>query len=265
MTATYKPVLRYPGSKWNLADWIISHLPPHIHYLEPYFGSGAVLFCKPRSKIETINDLNGDVVNLFRVLRERPQELADLIYMTPWARSEYRESYQQTGDKMEDARRFIVRCWQAHGARLNTSCGWKNEGCGAQGKIVVHVWRDLPERILAGAERLRGVQIESAPAVDVVKRLAGPHVLVYADPPYLNVAPLYAERTSLDEHREMLTVLNEFPGPVLLSGYANDLYADELGEWTEHHKSANADGGRDRTETLWLNPIAANAREGMLF
>jgi DNA adenine methylase len=259
------PILRYPGSKWNIADWIVSHMPPHVHYLEPYFGSGAVLFRKPRSKIETINDTNGDVVNLFRILRERPQELSDLVHMTPWAREEYRSSYNSTDDEIEDARRFLVRCWQAYGTRLNTSSGWKNEGCGAQRKIVVHVWRALPQRILAVAERLRGVQIENVPAVDVIQRLAGPHVLVYADPPYLDVAPLYAEKTSVDEHREMLSVLKNFPGPVLLSGYANDLYAEELGEWTEYHKAANADGGRERTETLWLNPVAMNTREGVLF
>ncbi len=260
-----KPVLRYPGSKWNIADWIIGHMPPHVHYLEPYFGSGAVLFRKPRSKIETINDIDGRVVNLFRILRERPQELADLIYMTPWSREEYRESYQQTGDEMEDARRFIVRCWQAHGTRLNTSSGWKNERCGAQGKIVVHVWRDLPKRILSAADRLRGVQIENSPAVDVICRIDGPHVLTYADPPYLDVMPLYAEPTGVEEHREMLEILRACKGPVLLSGYANNLYADELGAWTEYHKSANADGGRERTETLWLNPMAMSMREGVLF
>lgn len=260
-----KPVLRYPGSKWNIADWIISHMPPHVHYLEPYFGSGAVLFRKPRSKIETINDLNGDVVNLFKVLRDRPEELAAAIHMTPWAREEYRMGYERTVDDFENARRFIVRCWQAYGTRLNASSGWKNEGCGAQGKIVIHVWRDLPKRILAVAERLRGVQIECAPAIDVIQRLAGSHVLIYADPPYLNVAPLYAEKTSVEEHGEMLGVLKDFPGPVLLSGYENDLYADELGEWTRYHRSANADGGAARVETLWLNPVAVEMREGVLF
>ena len=260
-----KPVLRYPGSKWMIADWIIQHMPPHVHYVEPYFGSGAVLFKKERSKIETVNDLNGDVVNLFRVLRERPQELADLIYMTPWSRKEYRSSYEKTGDELEDARRLLVRCWQAFGTRLNTSSGWKNEGCGAQGKIVVHVWRDLPERILAVAERLRGVQIENVPAIDVINRLAASHTLIYADPPYLGVPPLYALRTSEDEHRKMLDALKASPGTVLLSGYENDLYSRELVEWEEVRVRANADGGRVREEILWLNPATVEMREGMLF
>ncbi|MBW2673936.1 MAG: DNA adenine methylase [Deltaproteobacteria bacterium] len=240
-------------------------MPDHVHYVEPYFGSGAVLFKKERSKIETVNDLNGDVINLFRVLRERPQELTDLIYMTPWSREEYCASYEMTGDELEDARRFLVRCWQAFGTRLNTSSGWKNEGCGAQGKIVVHVWRDLPERILAVAERLRGVQIENSLAVDVINRLAAKHTLIYADPPYLEVPPLYAMRTSEEEHCEMLDALKASPGPVLLSGYENDLYSCELVSWEECRVSANADGGRVREEVLWLNPVAVEMREGMLF
>jgi DNA adenine methylase len=260
-----KPVLRYPGSKWNIADWIISHFPPHIHYLEPYFGSGAVLFRKARSKIETVNDINGDVINLFRILRDRPQELADLIHMTPWARTDYRASYEMTGDELEDARRFLVRCWQAYGTRLNTSSGWKNEGRGTQGKIVVHVWRDLPKRILDTAERLRGVQIEQGRAVDVICRLRGSHVLIYADPPYLGIRPLYSEKTNEEEHRKLIAVLKASPGPVLLSGYANDLYAEELADWKEYHKTTNADGGREREESLWLNPVATEQREGMLF
>src|SRR5690554_1056987 len=111
--SSMKPVLKYPGSKWNIAKWIISFMPPHTTYLEPFFGSGAVFFQKPPSKVEMINDIDGNVVNLFRVIREHPEELAALIEMTPWARDEYYASYEKTGDSLEDARRFLVRCWQA--------------------------------------------------------------------------------------------------------------------------------------------------------
>lgn len=260
-----KPVLRYPGSKWNIADWIVRHMPDHIHYLEPYFGSGAVLLCKPRSKIETVNDIDENVVNLFRVMRNRPQELAHIIYMTPWSRAEYYDSYEMTGDELEDARRFLVRCWQSYGARLSCRSGWKNEGCGSQGRVGIYVWCDLPGRVLDIAERLRGVQIECASAVEVINRIAAPHVLIYADPPYLGIDPLYATKTSEDEHREMIAALNASPGPVLLSGYENELYAAELADWTEYRVRARADGGREREEILWLNPIAQEGQEGRLF
>ena len=90
-------ILHYPGSKWSMADWIISHMPPHKTYLEPFFGSGAVFFNKTPSELETINDLDGDVVNLFRVIRDRPKELAHLVRWTPYSREEYYNSYQLGG------------------------------------------------------------------------------------------------------------------------------------------------------------------------
>ena len=108
-----QPILKYPGAKWRLAKWIIEQMPPYKVYLEPYFGSGAILFNKEPKGIETVNDIDGNVVNLFKVIREKPLELARLIELTPWARDEYLQSYEKTGDSLEDARRFLVRCWQA--------------------------------------------------------------------------------------------------------------------------------------------------------
>lgn len=113
------PVLKYPGAKWRLAVWILERMPPHEQYVEPFFGSGAVFFRKQPSRLETINDLDGDVVNLFRVIREAPEELAAAAWATPWAREEYEASYERPGglDPAERARRFLVRCWQSHGSR----------------------------------------------------------------------------------------------------------------------------------------------------
>ena len=262
-----KPVLRYPGSKWSMAGWIVDHMPPHKHYLEPYFGSGAVFFSKPRSKVETINDINGDVVNLFSVLRTRPEELAAAIYMTPWARAEYYESYNRTGDPFEDARRFLVRCWQAYGARINWRSGWKNQVAGSAGKVVTAVWQDLPARILSVAERLRGVQIEQVPALELITRCRNENVLIYADPPYLGWSKrgLYSEGMEEAEHLDLLKALKRHPGPVILSGYFTDLYHEELDGWIRRDKKAMAEGGRAREECIWINPVAAEALEGCLF
>lgn len=110
-------ILHYPGSKWSLADWIISHMPDHTTYLEPFFGSGAVLFSKPRSTLETVNDLDGEVVNLFKVIRERPEELAYVTRFTPHSREEYYLSYQPSEDELERARRLLVRLWQGRGGK----------------------------------------------------------------------------------------------------------------------------------------------------
>lgn len=120
-----KRILNYPGSKWSMSDWIIGNMPQHEVYLEPFFGSGAVFFNKPPVKVETINDIDGRIVNLFRVIREQPEELSRLILFTPFSREEYKLSYQVDPDPLEDARRFLVRCWQAIGAKKE-ECLWLN-------------------------------------------------------------------------------------------------------------------------------------------
>jgi DNA adenine methylase len=251
------PVLRYPGAKWRIADWIISYLPPHTHYLEPYFGSGAVFFNKPSSKVETINDIDDQVVNLFRVLREQPDELARLIEFTPWSRQEYYESYTPADNSLESARRYLVRCCQSHGSMLSGKTGWKNDVSGLPGSATATVWRLVPKRILVMASRLKRAQIENLPALEVIERHKSPAVLIYADPPYIiktRSGELYAHEMTDADHEELLEVLDKHPGPVLLSGYANPMYDERLKHWDRVTKKAMAEKGKERTEVLWINP-----------
>ncbi|HIT33814.1 MAG TPA: DNA adenine methylase, partial [Candidatus Faecousia intestinigallinarum] len=116
-----KSIFRYPGSKWSIAEWIISHFPadyPKMVYLEPYCGSSAVFFNKQPGVVETINDLDGDVVNLFRVLREQPEDLKRVLELTPYSREEYVRSFEPCEDSVEKARRFMVKTTQALGAKI---------------------------------------------------------------------------------------------------------------------------------------------------
>lgn len=254
------PVLRWPGSKWSIAHWIIEHIPPHIHYLEPFFGSGAVFFCKRPSRIETINDIDKNVVNLFKVIRSRPEEIAELIEMTPWARDEYYDSYEQTGDELEDARRFLVRCWQAYGAKTSHRAGWRSDVRISSNASRTKTWRNLPTRILAVADRLRDAQIENQPAAQIIKRFSSPEVLIYADPPYLlstRSQRQYKHEMDDKDHLELLNLLDAHPGPVLLSGYDCPLYNDRLRHWVKRTKITVAEKGRYREEVLWINPVAA--------
>lgn len=132
-----KAILKYPGSKWRIADWIISNFPKHKVYLEPYFGSGAVFFNKEPSYIETINDIDGNIVNLFRVCRENPGELARLISLTPFAREEFQNCYEiECADAVERARRTLVRYHQSFGTCNSSkkqlaqcSNAWRTEMC----------------------------------------------------------------------------------------------------------------------------------------
>ena len=256
-------ILHYPGSKWSMADWIISYMSPHTTYLEPYFGSGAVLFSKKRTGIETVNDKNGDVANLFTVVRDRPEELARLVYWTPYSREEYYRSYEATDEDIERARRFLVRTWQAIGAKTSDRTGWRSnvQADKSPNKLASAQWREVPGRILQVTDRLRGVQIECKPALDLIKRYHLPDVMIYADPPYLlstRSTRMYAEEMTEEEHLELLEVLDNHPGPVLLSGYAHPMYDDRLRHWLRETKKVKAEAGRSRTEVLWINPVAAD-------
>lgn len=273
MSGARAAVLRYPGSKWSVADWIVRHLPPHRVYCEPFAGSLAVLFSKGRSELETVNDLDGDVVNLFRVVRNRPEELAAAIAMTPYARREHADSWEtpRTGEPVEDARRLLVRLWQNHGMRCGRKGGWAHatgyKAVPSGGGITPRTpqWVRLPERILAATERLRGVQIECRPALDVMGRYAHDDCLLYCDPPYVmstRGGAQYRHEMSDAEHIALLEALARHPGPVLLSGYASELYDGALPGWLVLTRPSVAEGGRARTETLWLNPTAVR-RLGM--
>ena len=261
---TPHPTLKYPGSKWRMAEWIISLMPPHKSYLEPFFGSGAVFFKKPPSRIETINDLDGEIVNLFRCIREQPEELMRAVATTPYSRGEYEQAwrhFKQGGqirpDGIEAARLTLVRYWQAHGSTVVYKGGWKNDRAGREYAYDVRYWRQLPEWIANAAERLKSAQIEQAPAVEVIKRFHHHDVLIYADPPYVlstrKGKQYIVEMTEDAQHIELLDALKEHPGPFILSGYDNDLYNIHLQGWTKLHRKAQAEGGAARMETVWLN------------
>lgn len=179
--------MKYPGSKWGSADWIISHFPEHHSYLEPFFGSGGVFFNKPRSDIETINDLDGEVVNLFRQIRNDPERLAREIYFTPYSREAYEMAYQKEPENdLEKAVLFYTRLNMGHGFRTQgEKVGWKLDVQGREKAYAAADWCKIPEKIMEAAERLRGVQIENRPAVEVIRKFNFENVLIYCDPPYV--------------------------------------------------------------------------------
>ena len=260
-----KSILKYPGSKWRIAEWIIGQFPKHHSYLEPFFGSGAVLFNKPLSNIETINDLDHNVVNVFRCIRENPEKLAKLVEATPYSRHEYDCVYNADVPKCnyEKARQFIVKCWQGQGYRINQyKSGWKNDVQGREKAYAMKHWNELPDRVLLAAERLKQVQVESMPAIELIKRFKYPDVLIYADPPYLeetrtsHVKQQYShEMLKEQDHVELLEVMLEHPGPVVISGYESKLYKEMLENrgWNKKIVRSNDQSGTTRQEVIWMN------------
>lgn len=241
-----------------MADWIISHFPEHHSYLEPFFGSGAVLFKKPRSNIETVNDLDDNVVNLFEWIQRAPERLAHEIYWTPYARSVYEDAFASVPqDSLGKAVNFYIRLNMGHGFRTTgEKVGWKNDVQGREKAYAAQDWINLPEKIMQAAQRLRGVQIENQPAVDLIQRFNYPNVLIYADPPYvLSTRHGKQYRHEMDDRQQadLLDVLLAHKGPVLLSGYDNDLYNDLLQGWHREEIECRSQVNTVKKEVLWMN------------
>lgn len=263
-----KSIIKYPGSKWSIASWIIQHFPEHHSYLEPFFGSGAVLFNKKRSQIETVNDLDGYVTNLFSWVRDDPEQLARMVYWIPYARDSYEQAIAickdelQVKDKAHSlvcAAAFCAKTMMGYGFRTNeTKVGFKRDVQGREAAYAANGWKKLPDKIIKAAERLRGVQIENRPAVQLIREFRFQNVLIYADPPYVLSArscsrAMYKHEMTDDDHAELLDALRKHPGPVIISGYASDLYDDQLRDWYREEIKVRDQVGNKKQEVIWMN------------
>jgi DNA adenine methylase len=258
--APRRPALRYYGGKWNLAPWIISRFPEHKTYVEPCGGAASVLLQKPRSPQETYNDLDGNVVNFFRVLRDRPDELIRKIKLTPWARAEYELSLTIDGDDVERARRFFVVSWMSIGQSLTCTPG-QFRSCAQYYAIPMELQSDALDVV---ADRFRGVQIESMPYAYVIGRYDNADALIYFDPPYVTSTRtngnVYLHEWTDSDHATAADLLRTCAGYVVVSGYACPLYADlyERHGWQRADIDATTNGGK-RVESLWLSPRTVEA------
>jgi len=277
MTAPTRPVLRWHGGKWLLAPWIIEHFPPHRVYVEPFGGAASVMLRKPRAYSEVYNDLDGDVVNLFRVLQypERAGELTRRLLLTPFARAEFELGWDETGDPVEKARRLIIRAFMGFGSNAHSDIGRGHRTTGFRsnssrsGTTPAHDWANYPDQLVAVVERMRGVVIERRDALQVMRSHDGSDTLHYVDPPYVHATRnrrnpydpkrRYRHELSDDDHVALLTGLKGLAGMVVLSGYPHPLYDEALPDWRRLTTAALADGARERTEVLWLNPACAAA------
>lgn len=253
-----KAIMKYPGSKWSLTDWIISYFPEHHSYLEPFFGSGAVLFNKPRSNIETVNDLDGEVVNLFECIKEDPEKLARSIYLTPYARELYEQAFSsKPEDKFSRAINFYVRLNMGHGFRTTGErVGWKNDVQGRERAYASKDWCNLPEKIMQAAERLRGVQIDNRPALELIPRFNFENVLIYCDPPYMletRHGKQYRYEMDNQDHEALLDMLLKHKGYVIISGYDTELYNSKLVGWNKYDTVAYSQVCSKKKEVIWMN------------
>ena len=255
------------GGKFSHLDWLLPLLPDCHHYCEPFAGSGAVLLNREPSPVETFNDLDGEVVNFFRVLREEKQRLIEAIGLTPFAREEFAIACEVSPDltALERARRFFVRARQVRTGLAQTATigRWANckntSRAGMSG--VISRWLGSVKDLPAVAERLLRVQIENRPAANIIRLYDSPVTLFYCDPPYVHStrgdSKAYAFEMTDAQHKELAEVLNAVQGMVAFSNYQAGIL-DQLYPAPKWHKTVSPErtnhSTKDkRVEILWTN------------
>lgn len=253
-----KALLKYPGAKNRLATWIVSHIPPHKVYCEPFLGSGAVFLNKEPAYNEILNDIDDDIYNFFKVVREQPEEFCRLIEATPYSRTEYTTVYVESEEEalsIERARRFAVKCWQGFGCGNKYKNGYRR-GIGATSPNPAKAWARFPETMQLAAERLKNAQIEHKDALELIKDMYGKDTFIYIDPPYLQDTRkkyLYNHEMTDEQHAELLQIVKESDCKIMISAYENELYNNTLVDWRKEYKSTTAECSRKRTEVIYMN------------
>lgn len=261
-----RPALRYYGGKWRLASWIIEQFPAHTCYVEAFSGGASCLLQKQPSRFEVMNDLDGDVINFFDMLRARPEELIRAILLTPYARAELwrARDAEPTNDPIERARRLYIRCWQSYGSGTGTSStGWRYQ-IGAEdytsGASAIGSFNDV-DRLWLIAERLKQVQIECDDAYKVIQRFDAEKTLFYLDYPYVHSTRYnnskskgYQHEMTDGDHRRFAELARSVKGMVIVSGYASALYDEIYAGWKCISKESRDVNGKQQIECLWLSP-----------
>jgi DNA adenine methylase len=255
------------GGKFTHLNWLLPLLPRCHHYCEPFAGSAAVLLNRDPAPVETYNDIDGEVANFFRVLRDYKEELIEKIGLTPFSREEFYYSLSENPERVtnavERARLFYVRARQARtGLAQTASLGrWANckntSRAGMSG--VVSRWlgavKDLPQI----AERLLRVQIENRPAIEVIRLYDDRNTLFYCDPPYVHGSrtdkKAYGYEMTDDEHRELSYTLNRIKAKAAVSGYRCELMDELYKSWNrlDAPEKMCHSVKKNRTEAIWLN------------
>lgn len=249
-------LLNYPGSKQLIKKWIVSFIPEHSTYLEPFFGSGTVFFEKDPAKIEVVNDIDGDIYNFFKVLRDDPDPLIESITLTPFSVKEYKNSRMIVEDDsdIEKARKFAIRCWFGIGNSAVYQSGFRRSKSKTSSNKC-KTWDRLPETMQFAASRLKNAIIENSDAINIIQKYNNSDVFIYCDPPYVlstRKEHLYKHDMTDEQHIELLQTLKAHKGKVLISCYSEEIYSKELAGWHKETIMTAAERGK-RTECLYMN------------
>ena len=264
----------YFGSKLRIASKLCGQLPPHNAWVELFCGSAAMTLAKKPAQIEVINDINGQITNFFRQLRENSPELIRQIELTPYSRAELELSrIEETGlTPIERARRFFVAAMMAINGSFGADAGgfsFSNSYARNGMEARVSRWNGMPEYLESIVSRLRSVRVEKKNALTLFQDFKNrPGSLVYFDPPYLGERSrgYDKDQTSVAFHEKLIATAANAKCMVFISGYQNDLYDNSLTErngWTRQSLKATTKGNNgkpfDREEVVWFNAIYQKA------
>ena len=262
------------GGKFSHLDWLLPLLPKTRHFCEPFAGSAAVLLNREPSPVETYNDIDSEVVNFFRVLRDQKEALIEAIGLTPFSREEFEIAISQPTQDLtglERARRFFIRARQVRTGLAQTASSGRWANCLLTSRAgmagAVSRWLGSVEDLSEIVQRLLRVQIENAPAIEVIKRYDSEETLYYCDPPYPHDSrgdsKAYAYEMKDEEHRQLAHALRNVKGKVALSSYHCDLMDELYSDWRyiEAPIKNSHSIKKPRKEVLWVNYQLEEAME----
>ncbi len=272
--AITRPALRYYGGKFRLAPWLLSFFPPHVCYVEAFGGAASVLLQKERSYAEVYNDLDDDIWNFFRVVRDpvRRAALEQACRLTPYSRREFELAYEATDCPVERARRTAIRAGMGFGSAgvSKGTTGFRIDTRRKNG-TAQQLWVGFPDGLAALGERMAGVLLENRDGIGVMRQHDAPTTLHFVDPPYLPETRVlrrgqayYRHEMTPEQHADLLDAVDGLTGMVVLCGYPSALYEACLPHWRRHTTRARISGNRGtavRTEVVWLNPACVAALE----
>lgn len=268
-----RPALRFHGSQWSNAEWILSLMPPHDNRYIPFAGGlNEIIRFKP-AKNEVAHDTDGRIINFFQVLRTQCDELIEQILLTPWAKAEYELSHEIADSPLEDARRYWCNSWQSvqgGGQPGNSGFRWLAEAKGRRSKTSNDAVKI--NHLFAIAERLKSIQFACESGLDLINRTS--HIdnsLYWLDPPFVHTTRAnggngYSEEWGDGKHEELAIAIHNVTGYALITGYAynkdgseNELYGRLYGDWERVDKVARTNSGGERIQSIWLSPRTKEA------
>jgi DNA adenine methylase len=264
---TIRPVFKCHGGKYYLVQWIISHFPEnHVEmtYVEPFCGGANILLNKEKSKIEIINDLDVNIVDIYRALRDEPKEFIRRLNLCKYCEDTFNRAIKKSstpfGDYLDHAiNEFVLRRMSRGGMKKAFACSNRTRG-GQPGDV--NAWMTAIKNLPFLSERLQEVYVLNKTAIEVIQAFNNPNTMIYCDPPYLHETrvskAVYSSEMNTDDHIELSHTLNNFSGKVIISGYASPLYKRLYKGWNVEKKkivnhSSQQKSKENKTEIIWKN------------